>query len=141
MSESKRRHVTRHPVLLFDSDCVLCTRSVRLLLRLDRCRRLRFAPLRGLTASRLRRSGVRLPMAVDAVVLVEPRGRVYVGSDAVLRVCRHLPWPWRALEILTVVPGVIRAPVYEWVARHRYRWFGRQQQCLLPGQTADALLP
>ncbi|RZK14196.1 MAG: DUF393 domain-containing protein, partial [Hymenobacter sp.] len=49
-----------------------------------------------------------------------------------LRVVRHLGWPWRAATVGYLLPRAWRDALYRYVARHRYRWFGRQQACMLP---------
>jgi predicted DCC family thiol-disulfide oxidoreductase YuxK len=53
-------------------------------------------------------------------------------SDAVLAIWAGLGWPWRLLGLFRVVPHVVRDPVYRWIARHRYRLFGRRESCWLP---------
>jgi predicted DCC family thiol-disulfide oxidoreductase YuxK len=65
------------------------------------------------------------------MVLIEG-DRVWVRSDAVLRVCRHLPWPWRAASVFLIVPRALRDVVYRLIARNRYRWFGRSEVCRMP---------
>jgi predicted DCC family thiol-disulfide oxidoreductase YuxK len=59
-------------------------------------------------------------------------GKAFLRSEAALRVCGYFRWPWRALAALRVVPRPIRDRAYDLVARHRYRWFGRTEACLLP---------
>jgi predicted DCC family thiol-disulfide oxidoreductase YuxK len=62
------------------------------------------------------------------------KGRAYVKSEAALRIARELPrwgWTW----VFHFVPLLIRDVIYDFVARHRYRWFGRLDDCILP--TAD----
>jgi predicted DCC family thiol-disulfide oxidoreductase YuxK len=117
------------PVLYFDGTCGLCNRWVDWLLRADRGGVLRFAPLQGVTAAR------HLPpertAALDTLVLVE-EGRLHVRSEAVLRVARHLGPVWRVITLLRGVPRPLRDRAYEFVARNRYRWFGRQDTCRVP---------
>ena len=67
----------------------------------------------------------------DSMVLVEG-DRVWVRSDAVLRVCRHLPWPWRAAGVFLIVARALRDAVQRRIARNRYRWFGRHDACPVP---------
>ena len=132
------------PVLLYDGVCALCNGTVRVVLRLDRRGRIRFAPLSGGYATDLLR---RHPAArsVDSLILVEPPEqsaasasadagptareavpeRVLVKSDAVLRLAHHLGGAWRAVGVLKLMPRPLRDWVYDRVARHRYRLFGR----------------
>jgi predicted DCC family thiol-disulfide oxidoreductase YuxK len=120
------------PVLLFDGVCALCNWTVRVVLRLDRRGRIRFAPLEGEYAARVLE---RHPEAreVDSMILVEPDAgppgagteRVHVKSDAVLRLAPLLGGPWRAAGVLRLVPRRARDWAYDVIARHRYALFGR----------------
>ncbi len=131
-----------HPILFFDAECLLCSRSVQLLLRLDRRGVLRFAPLAGPTARSLRTRGLPLPGDPHTVVLLDPGGKLYTASDAVLRVCRYLPWPWRAAAVLQALPSELRDLLYRWIAQRRYRWFGTSERCLRSaGEGAARFLP
>lgn len=130
------------PIILFDGVCNLCNGAVKWVIRYDRHARFRFASLQSETARRLiaengpslqqgsggRGSGMALP---DSVVLIAD-GRVRVKSDAALGIARRLGWPWRAAAAGLIVPRVLRDAVYAWVARHRYRWFGKRDACMVP---------
>jgi predicted DCC family thiol-disulfide oxidoreductase YuxK len=121
------------PVMLFDGVCNLCNASVNFVLDRDRDARLRFASLQSESARELLTArGVAAPEGdPDSMVLIEG-DRVWVRSDAVLRVCRHLPWPWRAASVFLIVPRGLRDAVYRLIARNRYRWFGRSEVCRMP---------
>jgi predicted DCC family thiol-disulfide oxidoreductase YuxK len=118
-------------LLFFDGHCVLCHRSVSVLLRLDRAGRLRFAPLQGPTArAKLDPSVAR---SVGAVVLLVEGEPARTGSDAVVRVLALLGPPWSlAAFLLRLVPRALREAVYGVIARIRYRAFGRLDACPLP---------
>ncbi|NBQ15584.1 MAG: DUF393 domain-containing protein [Proteobacteria bacterium] len=53
-------------------------------------------------------------------------------SDAAIEIARRLPWPWRAAFALRAVPAPVRDAAYRWVARNRFRWFGRADRCAPP---------
>ncbi|GGJ40199.1 hypothetical protein GCM10008938_27820 [Deinococcus roseus] len=72
--------------------------------------------------------GANLP---DSIILID-QGRVYAQSDAALHIAAHLKWPYALLGMFRIVPRPIRDAVYDWIARNRYRWFGKQDQCMLP---------
>lgn len=131
MPSSNPRATNDPPILLFDGVCNLCNGTVQWIIRHDPAGRFRFAALQSPAGQRLlRRAG--LPVdALDTVVLYE-QGRFYTHSDVPLRVCRQLGAPWSWLYPLRFVPGALRDAVYRWVARHRYRWFGRRDQCMIP---------
>jgi len=123
-----------HPVVLFDGVCNLCNASVQWLVERDRAGRFHYASLQSDAARRLlseRLSEGEIEALPDAVVLVDEEG-VHTRSTAALRIARALGFPWRALALLLVVPRVLRDGVYRFVARHRYRWFGHREACMLP---------
>jgi len=122
-------------LVLYDGVCGLCNKLVRILLRADRRALLCFAPLQGPTAARCAaRHG--FPLEVRTMIYVRHFGlkdeRAYLRSDAVLRVLGDLGGGWWLLSLLRVVPRFLRDPIYEWVARHRYRWFGKYDSCPMP---------
>jgi predicted DCC family thiol-disulfide oxidoreductase YuxK len=118
-------------LILFDGVCNLCNATVRFIIARDPRARFRFAPLQSDAASeRLERAGG-APAGQASVVLIE-NGRLYTRSAAALRIARALRFPWPMLYGLIVIPRPIRDRAYEFVARRRYRWFGRSQACGLP---------
>jgi predicted DCC family thiol-disulfide oxidoreductase YuxK len=126
------------PVLLFDGECGLCNRVVRLLLRLDRHGRLRFASLQGPAAQEfLRAHGLpvedfsTLVFVPDWILRAEKTFLLRTdGAIAALRACGS---PGRLLAtMLAVVPRRLRDAGYKLVARTRYRIFGPWQACPLP---------
>jgi predicted DCC family thiol-disulfide oxidoreductase YuxK len=69
--------------------------------------------------------------AADSIVLVEA-GKRYTRSTAALRIARGLRFPWPLLYGLMLAPRPLRDAVYDWVARHRYEWFGKRAACMAP---------
>lgn len=117
------------PVVLFDGVCNLCAGTVQLLLRLDRRQVLMFASLQ----SDFGRSVVAKHQlgGLDSIVFVDGEA-VAVESDAVLAVAGRLGWPYRALSAGRVIPRSLRDRLYRFIARHRIRWFGQRESCLMP---------
>lgn len=127
------------PTVFFDGVCGLCNASVDRLLRWDRRGVLRFAPLQGDTAARS--LPTRLADQMDTLVLLDARG-IHQRSDAALLALRHLGWPWGLLSLLRAVPRPLRDLVYDFIARRRYRWFGRKESCRFPlPHERDRFLP
>ena len=118
-------------VVLFDGVCNLCNGSVQFIIRRDPAGRFRFASLQSEAGQALLRRHGLDPDDLSSVILVED-GRAYARSDAALRVARGLSGAWRAAGALRVVPRPLRDLVYGWVARNRYRWFGRREACMVP---------
>lgn len=119
------------PVLLFDGVCNLCNGSVQWVLMHDAKAQFRFAALQSDTGQMLLRQFGLAPAQLDTVVLVAG-DRVFLRSDAPLEIVRRLGGGWALLYVFKVLPRPLRNAVYDWVARHRYRWFGRQETCMLP---------
>jgi len=120
------------PILLFDGVCNLCNGAVQFIIRRDPCGRFRFAALQSDAAKALLQSaGAGAGGLPDSMVLIED-GRLYTRSSAALRVARHLRFPWPLVRVFWIVPRPLRNWMYGFVARHRYRWFGRRDQCMLP---------
>lgn len=122
------------PVILFDGVCNLCNGAVQWLIERDPEAHFRFAALQSAAAASLLRT--RLPedwagSLPDSIVLVDEAG-VHVESDAALRIARLLPRPHRWLSWSRVLPRFFRDPVYRFVARNRYRWFGERDACMVP---------
>lgn len=118
------------PVVLYDGVCNLCDFAVRFILPRDPRGVFRFASLQGNQGKTLAHSAVKGD-PLESIVLLQD-GRVYRYSSAVLRIAGHLKFPWNLLVIFWVIPAPIRDALYRWVARNRYRWFGKQETCLLP---------
>ncbi|RYY54084.1 MAG: thiol-disulfide oxidoreductase DCC family protein [Chitinophagaceae bacterium] len=119
-----------HPIILFDGVCNYCNSMVNYAIRHDPHAKLRFAPLQSLVGESLRKE-YGIPPSIDSVILVDD-GRIYAYSDAALRIAKYLNWPAKMLNSLLLVPKFIRQPFYKWVARNRYKWFGKKETCMIP---------
>ena len=122
---------TQHPILLFDGVCNLCNAWVQLVIRYDKKGRFRFAALQSDAGQELLKK-LGLPQEeLTSLVLIEG-DKFYVRSTAALRIARNLSGLWPLAYWFIIVPGFIRNYVYDFVARNRYRWFGREESCMLP---------
>ena len=127
----------RRPVLLYDGECGLCNRLVRVLLRADRTGRLNYAPLQSAPAQAyLREQG--LPLTdFDSLVFVPDWDRPAAGgyrlrTDGALAACAEVGGGWSVVAWLRFVPAWLRDPAYRLVARTRYRLFGVYRPTPLP---------
>ncbi len=119
------------PILLFDGVCNLCNASVQWILKHDKDGLFRFTALQSDTGQALLARFDLNSEHFDTVVLVYG-DRAFTRSDAALEILRRLGAPWSWLAVFGWVPRKLRDAVYNWIARNRYRWFGRQEQCWLP---------
>ena len=120
-----------HPLVLFDGVCNLCAGVVRFVIERDREARFRFAPLQSELGRALQRQHGLDPDELATFVVIDAEGAA-TRSTAVLRILRQLGAPWRWLYPLRWVPAPLRDALYGVIARNRYRWFGRREQCLVP---------
>jgi predicted DCC family thiol-disulfide oxidoreductase YuxK len=118
-------------VVLFDGVCHLCNSSVAFIIRHDPRGHFKFAPIQSpIGQESLRRHHIPTD-ALDTFVVIEG-GRAYTRSTAALRVARRLSGLWSAAYVLIVVPRVVRDFIYKVIARNRYKWFGKREECMMP---------
>jgi len=118
------------PIIYFDGFCNLCDGFVRFLLPKDKHARYRFAQLQGETA-RLRLEGRFTGDTLETVVLEEPK-RFRIRSDAAIAILTGLGGIWRLAAALRIIPRPLRDALYDYVARHRFRRYGRRDACRVP---------
>jgi predicted DCC family thiol-disulfide oxidoreductase YuxK len=124
-------NTTEHPVLLFDGVCNLCNSSVQFIIERDPDARFRFASLQSEEGQAVLSRFENRPSDLSSVVLIQD-DQLYARSEAALRVARQLGGGWSLLYAFIVVPRPIRDAVYDWIARNRYRWFGKKDACMIP---------
>ena len=117
-------------VVLFDGVCNYCNAMVNFAIRNDKKAVLKFCPLQTEIGNRLRKK-YNIPTTTDSVIFIE-HGKVYTYSDAAIHIARYLQWPSKAFYALIIVPRFIRQPFYKWLAKNRYKWFGKRETCMLP---------
>ena len=120
-----------HPVILFDGVCNLCNASVNFVIDRDPDGVFRFGALQSDAAAPLLAACDVPADYLDSIVLVED-GRCFTDSTAALRIARRLGGPLGWLGAFLAVPKPLRDVVYHWIARNRYRWFGKQDACRIP---------
>ena len=129
------------PIILFDAECVLCSANARFVLRHDKAARFRLASVQGAAGNALCR-GHGLDPADPTSILVVDGADVRRDSDAVLAIYEGLGWPWRLFSLFRLIPTVLRDPAYRWIARNRYRLFGKRATCwIAPPEYRNRILP
>lgn len=120
-----------HPIIVFDAECVLCSLNAQFVLRYDRRGHFRLASMQGAVGAALyRRFGID-PSDPETLIVVTG-DEALRDSDAILAIWSELGWPWHALTVLRLVPRALRDPLYRFVARNRYRLFGKRRTCWIP---------
>jgi predicted DCC family thiol-disulfide oxidoreductase YuxK len=118
-------------VVLFDGVCNLCNGSVAFIVARDPAAHFHFAPLQSEAAQRLLNKSDLTGALPDSIALIED-GHLYTRSTAALRIARRLRFPWPVFYALIVLPRWLRDAGYDFIARHRYRWFGKREACMMP---------
>ena len=119
------------PILLFDGHCNLCNTWVQFIVKRDSTSTIRFASLQSPAGRRLLEEHKIDENYIESLVFFEEE-RFSVSSNAALRTLSYLDSWQKHLIFLAVVPRSLRDLVYRFIARNRYKWFGRREQCMMP---------
>lgn len=119
-------------IILFDGVCNLCNSSIQFVIKRDKGDVFRYAALQSdigqqLTSER----GIDISQ-IDSIILIEPGIAYYTKSDAALEIGSHLKGYRTLSKSLKWIPAPIRNVVYDFVARNRYKWYGKQDACMIP---------
>jgi predicted DCC family thiol-disulfide oxidoreductase YuxK len=129
-SPRQDKNAIQKPIIFFDGVCGMCNAFVDFTLRVDRQEKFLFAPLQGSLARELLP-----PLSEDprqwSIIYMDERG-IHDQSDAVLQVYRRLGGRWWLFSLARHIPRSIRNALYRVIARNRYRWFDRKEQCRVP---------
>ena len=114
-------------LILFDGHCKLCNFSVQFIGKRAPAELFAFEPLQSEQAKEIL-ARYNVPPGTNSMVLIE-EGKVYLRSTAALRIARRLRGLWPLLYVAIVIPAPLRDPLYDFIARHRARWFGTTETC------------
>jgi predicted DCC family thiol-disulfide oxidoreductase YuxK len=120
-----------HPLIIFDGVCNYCCGMVNFIIRRDPCGLFRFAPFQSEAAKRTLGKFNYPADSLDSFVLIEG-GKLYTKSEAGLRVQKLLGGFHKLLYAFIVVPAPLRDAVYDYIARNRYKWYGKKEECMIP---------
>lgn len=114
------------PIIFYDGLCGLCDKSVQFVLKHDKKKVFKFATLQSDFAKQTLGH-----LEEDSFVLFE-NNTIYIRSTAALRTAKFLPGLWKLLYGFVIVPAFIRDGVYRFIAKNRYKWFGKFDSCKIP---------
>lgn len=120
-----------HAVILFDGVCNLCSSSVQFIIQHDPKKQFRFASLQGNFGQEIL-GQYQLPTTELNSFILWDKGIIYFKSTGALKVARKLSGAWPLLFGLIIIPPFIRNGVYNFVAKNRYKWFGKNEVCWMP---------
>jgi predicted DCC family thiol-disulfide oxidoreductase YuxK len=123
--------MNNQPIILFDGVCNFCNSAVNFTLKRNSKADIFFAPLQSAAGQKLL---VQYHLPVDSLesfVFIE-QDKSYKRSTAALKVCKHLRGLWPLCYGFIIVPTFIRDGIYNWIAKNRYKWFGKKETCMIP---------
>ncbi len=119
------------PVILFDGVCNFCNYWVNFAIKRDKKKKLKFAPLQGETARQLLLQYELATTKLSSVILID-KGKAYTQSSAAIRICKYLSGGAKLYYGFIIIPKFIRDFFYNIIARNRYKWFGKKNECMVP---------
>ena len=119
-------------IILFDGVCNLCNTSVQYVIKHDKKDIFRFVSLQSdLGQKILNHIGIN-PKHIDSIVLYEPGISYYYKSTAALEIAKGLRGIFTLTTVFKILPAGIRDFVYDYVAKNRYKWYGKKDACMIP---------
>ena len=136
MSQTQTSNPSHSVILFFDGYCSLCNWSVDFVMQRDKKRLISFASLQSETAKKLLPEALVAKAEPDSLVVWTP-AFLLDESDAVLFIAKLLDFPYNMALVMKIMPRSWRDHLYRFVARNRYKWFGKRDTCRMP--TGDEL--
>ncbi|AGA79031.1 thiol-disulfide oxidoreductase DCC family protein [Echinicola vietnamensis] len=121
----------RYDIVLFDGVCNLCNQAVDFIIQRDPKNHFKLASLQDDLSKKLLKGKNLDESYLDSIVLLQ-NDQVYYKSRAALEIAKKLNGLWPLLYVFIVIPRFLRDPLYDWIARNRYKWFGKRETCRFP---------
>lgn len=119
-------------LILFDGVCNLCNETIIKIIKFDKKNIFLFASLQSEFGKKILDDLAIDVTKIDSIVLYEPKVAYYIKSDAALNIMNSLGGFWKLTHIFWIFPTPIRNLIYGFIAKNRYRWFGKKAQCMIP---------
>ncbi len=124
---------SNYPIIYFDGVCNLCESSVQFIIQKNKKKNLKFASLQGTHGQQFLNENNFSTTQFDSLVFTE-NGKIYTRSSGALRITKHLKGLWILFFAFLIIPPFIRNPIYNYVAKNRYKWYGKKESCWLPSE-------
>lgn len=119
-------------LILFDGVCNLCNTAVQFIIKHDKDNLFLFTALQSKTGAKIINHFNINTLKVDSILLYTPNKGITSKSLAALKVASKLSFPVNLLSILLIVPPIISNWVYDFIAKNRYKWYGKKANCMIP---------
>jgi len=127
-------------LILFDGICNFCNFGVNFIIDHDKKKYFKFASLQSNLAQNILKEKNIDPMKIDTIILIMNE-KIFTKSSAALQIAKNLDGFWKVIYILSIIPAPIRDITYDFIARNRYKWFGKRESCRIPtDQNIDRFL-
>jgi predicted DCC family thiol-disulfide oxidoreductase YuxK len=119
-------------LILFDGVCNLCNDSVLKVIKYDKKNTFLFASLQSETGKKIiNQLNIDLSK-IDSIILFEPGVSYDIKSTAALKVMQHFGGLWKVTQLGFLFPESLRNRIYDFIAKNRYKWFGKKESCMIP---------
>ena len=119
-------------IILFDGVCNLCDSMVQFIIKHDKKDIFRFVALQSELGSNITKHiGIDISK-VDSIILYEPSIAYYYKAEAAFKIGKYIGGIYRLLNLFSILPIKISNTVYDYVARNRYKWYGKKESCMMP---------
>jgi predicted DCC family thiol-disulfide oxidoreductase YuxK len=132
MSKTYNELVEGKQLVLFDGVCNFCNDSVRFIIKRDKNDRFRFASLQSDLGKKMTDERGIDTQKIDSIILIDIGNAYYLKSTAALEIAKQLSGLWPLMGIFLYLPEGFRNVFYDLIARNRYKWFGKKEECPLP---------
>jgi predicted DCC family thiol-disulfide oxidoreductase YuxK len=120
-------------IILFDGVCNLCNDSVLKVIKYDRKNVFLFTALQSEAGEKILKKLEIDTSKIDSIILYVPEeNKYYIKSSAALRIMNEFSGVWKLMQVFRILPAALNNVVYDWIARNRYRWFGKKESCMIP---------
>ncbi len=119
-------------IILFDGVCNLCDATVQELIRKDKNDVFRFAALQSETGKEIVNYIGIDTSKIDSIILYEPGKAYHIKAEAAIEIAKSIGGVYSLLALFTVFPNWIKNSVYDFIARNRYKWYGKKESCMMP---------
>lgn len=128
-------------LILFDGICNLCNTSIQYVIKHDKKNVFMFAALQSNIGQQVIKAYQIDPAKTDSILLYSKENGLTIKSTAALKISKHLGFPRNLLSVFLIIPAFLRNLVYDYIAKNRYKWYGKKDQCMIPNpQIQDKFL-
>ena len=132
MVKSDLSFPTDKKIILFDGVCNLCNSSVIQVINRDKKNIFLFTALQSETGQKIIENLRIDTTKIDSIILYEPNKAFYIKSAAALRIMKEFSGLWKLMQIFTILPNAFNNIFYGFIARNRYKWYGKKDSCMIP---------